>query len=67
MQDPREALRTWRKERNLTQEEAARMLDLSYSCYRAIEYGHRRASLRTALRVERGTKGMVPASWWESR
>ena len=58
-------LRTWRKGRDLTQDEAAKMLGVDQPTLSHFERGTRVPDIHQALTIERVTLGVVAVPLWD--
>lgn len=57
-------LRAWRKKQDLSQTEAARLLEVSQPTYSEYETGRKVPRTAKAFEIEAKTKGAVKASGW---
>lgn len=57
-------LRVWRKDRELSQHNAATAIGIDLGTYNAFERGRKRPGLDLAFRIEEVTRGRVRAAQW---
>lgn len=60
-------LRDWRKRLGITQEEAAHILGITQNRVSMFERGKVAPNRKNALRIERLSKGEIPAVSWDAR